>query len=115
MIKTEVLRRDKPRFSMVGQKLPDTLLSTDEEISPGLAYRISRYATGRLTESGFDLEGWSCRVTTSDGDRPRGERVYHAEFIHSKGGMVGIQGIFIGAGGWPCIDHGLCIGEGETK
>lgn len=112
VIHTEVLRKGEARFNMVGQRLPDSLHDTDQEISPGLAYRLYRYCYVRLTENGFNLEGWKVHVYTMDGDLPRSDRYYCVEFVHQKGGMIGLQGILIGKGGWPTLDHGVSTGEG---
>ncbi|PRD42069.1 hypothetical protein C5748_18095 [Phyllobacterium phragmitis] len=110
-MQSEVLKRGPARFDMVGRKLPYTLHDTDETISSGLLERLHRFGHSRLTEAGFEIGSgkWQCHVYTMDGDLPRLERYYTVEFTHVKGGMIGVHGIAIGAGGWPCLDHGLCI------
>ncbi|RWX78251.1 hypothetical protein EPK99_06340 [Neorhizobium lilium] len=112
MIHSEVLIKGEPRFNMVGQRLPDSLHDTDQVISPGLLERLHRYGLTRVTEIGFTVDGFKPSVYTMDGDLPASERYYCIEFIHQKGGMIGVQGIMIGKGGWPCLDHGICTGEG---
>lgn len=109
MIATEVLKRGEPRFNMAGQSLPDSLHDTGEKVSDGLATRLHRYAHRELSSVGFALDGWEARVYTMDGDLAPSERYYCVEFVHPKGGVVGVQGIAIGKGGHPILDHGLCI------
>lgn len=100
--------RGEARFDMVGQKLPDSLHDTDEQISSGLAKRLTYYAANELEDNGFNLSGWSSEVYTMDGDRLPSQRYYCVEFTHPKGGMVGVQGILT-RHGWPHLDHGFCI------
>lgn len=103
-----VMRRGESRFNMVGQKLPDSLHDMDESISSGLVQRLHRYALRALEGAGFELIGWDCEVYTTDGDDRPADRSYCVEFTNSKGGMVGVQGIFT-SHGHPMLDHGLCI------
>lgn len=109
MVETEVLRRHEPRFNMAGQKLPDHLFTTSEQIEPDLAARLHSYAFERLTDLGFPVEEWACRVSTADGDLAPDERFYVVDFRHPKGAVIGLQGILLGSDGAPCLDHGLCI------
>lgn len=113
-IMASVLQRGVPRFNMVGQRLPDSLHATDQAISPGLISRLHRYASGRLSEAGFEIEDWQCEVYTMDGDVPVSERYYCVEFMNERGGMLGVQGIAIGRGGHPCLDHGISVDEGRS-
>jgi hypothetical protein len=104
---SSILRRGPSRFNMVGQKLPDSLQQTDQTIPTGLLDRLHRYGLRFMEESGFDVTSWSCEIYTTDGDLPSAERMYCVEFTNHKGGMLGVQGIMIGKGGHPCLDHGL--------
>ena len=113
-ITASVLQRGSPRFNMVGQRLPDSIHDTDQIISPGLIRRLHRYASGRLSEIGFDIEDWQCEISTMDGDVLVSERYYCVEFTNERGGMLGVQGIAIGRGGHPCLDHGICVDEGRA-
>ncbi|MET3790710.1 hypothetical protein ABID37_000901 [Aquamicrobium terrae] len=114
MITSFVLQRAPARYNMVGQRLPDSLHDTDQVISPGLVRRLQRYALGRLQQdAGFRVRDWRCEVYTMDGDTPRSERFYCVEFTNERGGMLGVQGIAIGRGGHPCLDHGICVEEGR--
>lgn len=110
-ISTEVLVRGKPRFTSWGQRLPDSLHDTDQQIAPGLVQRLYRYGLARMEDCGFNVEGWDCRVYTMDGELDRSERYYCVEFTNAKGGMIGVQGVAIGRGGHPCLDHGVSISE----
>ncbi|UYW32470.1 hypothetical protein [Methylorubrum extorquens] len=103
-----VLRRGEPRFNIVGQKLPDSLYDTDEQISPGLVRRLRGYALKQLASAGFEVGEWDCEVYTTDSDRRPAERVYCVEFINQKGGMLGLQGIMTYRG-HPSLDHGLTV------
>jgi hypothetical protein len=107
-MQTEILQRGEPRYNMVGQRLPDTLSDTGQEISAGLAARLHRYALARLP---FDVTGWTPNAYTMDADLAPSERFYCVEFTNAQGGCVGVQGIMIGRGGHPCLDHGLSIAE----
>lgn len=108
-VSTEVLRRGEPRFNMVGQRLPDSLHDTDQTIAPGLVHRLHRYASQAMEDSAFDVIGWDCEIYTMDGELPRSERYYCVEFVNAKGARIGLQGILIGRGGHPCLDHGFTI------
>jgi len=107
-----VLRRGPPNFNMVGQRLPDTLLDTDETISAGLVSRLRAYALKYLTQSGFNVSSWACEVYTMDGDLTPPERYYTVEFTNPAGGMLGVQGILTNRG-WPTLDHGVCVDTGR--
>ncbi|MES0188958.1 hypothetical protein NKK48_30305 [Mesorhizobium sp. C386A] len=48
---------------MVGQKLPDSLHDTDEQISHGLVARLHRYALKELEDNGFEVSTWLVRST----------------------------------------------------
>ncbi|WP_353645727.1 hypothetical protein [Mesorhizobium sp. WSM2239] len=111
-LRTLVMVRGEPRFNMVGQKLPDSLHDTDEQISPGLASRLHRYALHTLEDTGFEVSSWDCEVYTMDGDDRPADRFYTVEFTNPKGGMIGIQGILTKRG-WPFLDHGFCIDGGR--
>lgn len=112
-LRTLVMVRGEARFNMVGQRLPDSLHDTDEQITAGLTQRLYRYGLQRLRDEGFEVAAWECEVYTMDGELSPAERYYAVEFTNSKGGMLGVQGIMTNKG-WPCLDHGLCIGEGRT-
>lgn len=107
-----VLSRGEPRFNMVGQRLPDSLHDTDQQIAPGLVARLVAYGQRAMAENGFAVEGWACNVYTMDGELPRSERYYCVEFVNAKGGMIGVQGIMT-RHGHPCLDHGLSVGRGH--
>jgi hypothetical protein len=109
-ISANVMARGEARFDMAGQRLPYSLHDTAEQISAGLVKRLYRYALHRLTDMGFEVADWDCEVYTMDGGEPLKYRYYTVEFTNSKGGMIGVQGIGIGRGGHPDIDHGPCIG-----
>jgi hypothetical protein len=109
-LSANVMVRGEARFDFGGQRLPYSLHDTAEQISAGLVTRLYRYAYARLDRSGFAVAGWDCEVYTMDGGEPLKYRYYTVEFTNSKGGMIGVQGIGIGKGGHPDIDHGLCIG-----
>jgi hypothetical protein len=108
----EVLARGERRFDIAGQKLPFSLHDTNETISHGLVTRLHRYALKELVEVGFDVSDWDCEVYTMDGGEPLKYRYYTVEFISAKGGSIGVQGIGIGRGGHPTLDHGLCVKRG---
>ncbi|TPJ51760.1 MULTISPECIES: hypothetical protein [unclassified Mesorhizobium] len=112
-LRTNVMVRGEARFDMVGQKLPYSLHDTDEQISPGLVTRLYRYALRELVESGFEISSWDCEVYTMDGNLRPSERYYCVEFTGPKGGMIGVQGIMTNYG-WPCLDHGLCVGRDRS-
>lgn len=107
-VSTEVLTKGEARF-WAGKKLPDSLHNTDQTISPGLVARLVRYGRTAMEQAGFVVEGWSCEVYTMDGDLPLSERYYCVEFVNAKGGRIGLQGVGIGRGGHPCIDHGYSV------
>lgn len=108
-LRTLVMFRGKPRFDMVGQRLPDHLHDADEKISHGLAQRLYRYALVTLEDAGFEVSAWDCEVYTMDGNDKPADRFYCVEFTNAKGGSIGIQGIMTRKG-WPILDHGFCIG-----
>lgn len=108
-----VMVRGEPQFNMVGQRLPDHLHDTDEQISAGLVARLYRYALRSLGDAGFEVSAWDCEVYTMDGDDRPADRFYTVEFTNPKGGMVGVQGI-VTERGWPSLDHGLCIDRDRT-
>ena len=105
---TLVFQRGEQRFDMVGKALGTPLTGTDQNISPGLAIRLMRYAVQRMIDNGFRVEGWACEVSTMDADNRPPERTYCVKFINLKGGGIGIEGIFT-TKGWPTLDHGLFI------
>lgn len=112
MTRSEVLVRGKPRFSMCGERLPDNLIDTDQEISAGLVARLDRYALKVLQAAGFDVQYWSCNVYTMDGDLPPSDRTYCVEFTNERGGLLGVQGILTSRG-WPILDHGFVVDRGR--
>ncbi len=100
--------RGPAHFDCVGKRLPDSLHDTEQAIAHGLVSRLLRYGLSAMTEHGFNVDGWACEVYTMNGDLPRSERFYCVEFINSKGGSLGIQGIAV-SHGHPFLDHGLTI------
>lgn len=123
-IATEVLQPSPTRFTMYGKALPNDLNTTDEQVSPGLAKRLARYALNRLQDSGFrrvveptsgvvgkpELGHWATLVYTIDGDDRPSERSYCVRFTNREGGYIEVVGILTSRG-WPSLDHGLFIGE----
>lgn len=107
-LKVSVLQRNPPRFDMVGQRLSDTLRDTAQTISLGLVQRLRHYAIGVLEEAGFAVGAWACEVYTMNADESPADRSYTVEFVNSRGGMLGVQGILTRAG-WPCLDFGVCV------
>lgn len=112
-IKVSVLQRNPARFDMVGQRLSDTLRDTAQTISPGLVQRLRHYAAGALEEAGFEVSAWACEVYTMDADESPSDRSYTVEFVNSRGGMLGVQGILTRSG-WPMLDHGVCVDTGRA-
>lgn len=111
MLTTTVLKRDPPRFNMVGQLLTPTLSTLDEQISAGLARRLYNYATARLDAAGFlDMcRDWTPEVFTTNGDDLPVDRWYTVRFRNSKDGYIDVTGILTRRG-WPFLDHGFNIG-----
>lgn len=111
-IATEVLKRGPARFDMVGKFLGYNLHKVDEVISRGLAHRLAVYATRRMEEGGFAVFTAVSKpeVYTTDGDEPPADRSYCVRWRSEKGGYIEVIGILT-KHGWPCLDHGLAIGE----
>lgn len=109
-IKTTVYQ-SVSRFDMAGQKLPSSLHEIPEQITPGLAARLLRYATQRLNSAGFyEPVGWEPSVYSVDADRKPADRSYCVRFQNETGGFIELAGILTRSG-WPCLDHGFYVGE----
>ena len=94
----EVLQRGKSQFDMCGQFLGYPLSVTGKEIKPGLLKRLVRYAVQRATDLGLPI--WdNVNVCCIDGDS------YFVEFINPQGTKIVLNGILIGRGGHPSVDH----------
>lgn len=79
------------------------------EIRPGLAKRLAAYSARQLTLAGFGavLSSCRCEVMTTDGDLLASDRDYQVTFYTPAGGTLSVDGILIGRGGWPILDHGF--------
>ena len=99
------------QYNMVGQRLTQTLGTTEEAISPGMVDRLHRYALGRMAEAGFGsvIQGWNVEVYTLNGDLPRSERAYTVRWLNAAGGYIEVCGIETNKG-WPSLDFGFEIG-----
>lgn len=103
-ITTKVMRREKARFDMVGKFLGYPLSIMNEEITQGLAERLTKYALNHLDA----VNGWKVEVYTLDGDAKPSDRTYCVRFINPKGASIEVIGIFT-KNGWPFLNHGLAI------
>ncbi len=109
-MKTTVFQA-KARHNQVGQRLPDALHATPEQITAGLASRLRRYAEQRLTDAGFThAAGWEFAAYTMDADDKTANRAYTVRFQNEKSGYVEVIGILTNKG-WPTLDHGFAIGH----
>ena len=110
MILTEVYKKEPTRFTLYGSALPNDLKLQAEEISAGLASRLTAYANSRMHEAGFDcfMDQAQITVSTIDGDCKPADRSYCVRYTNSKGGYVDVVGIFTRKG-WPFLDHGFDI------
>lgn len=111
-MKTYVMSEGPTRLDMVGQKLPSYLRELSEEISQGLAYRLHRYATQRMVETGFGqmIASWDVEVYTLNGDEKPVHRSYCVRFVNKVKGYIEVIGILT-CKGWPTSDHGFYIGQ----
>ena len=111
-IQTEIYKAQPARFDMAGQRLPDFLDLTSEQISAGLTQRLARYALRSLDDAGFKetVQGWACIVSSSDAEDTPANRSYHVRFKNAKGGFIEIMGILTKSG-WPFLDHGITAGQ----
>lgn len=103
-VTTEVYKRLPATFDMCGKFLGYPLQIVAAEIKPGLVKRLVAHATRRMVEAGFPVTE---NVVVSKVD----EDDYAVEFVNAKGGKITVQGILIGRGGWPCVDHRFAIEE----
>lgn len=87
-----------------------SLRGSQGEVRPGLVRRLVRYAFGRLSDSGFDVEGWQTEVGTLDGNYKPFDRHYWVEFTNVYGGHISVVGIHTN-NGWPFLDHGFEAGS----
>jgi hypothetical protein len=110
-IQTEIYKAQPARFDMAGQRLADFLDLTSEQISPGLAQRLARYALNRLDDAGFKaaVEGWACLVCSDDAEDIPSKRSYYVRWKNPKGGFIEVTYILT-RNGWPHIDHGISAG-----
>ncbi len=105
-IRQQVFEKGPQRFDMIGRALSRTLHETQQVISKKLTDRLYRYARLELTESGFNVEGWDCEISTMDAELMVNDRSYTVDFINAKGGKIGVCGILINDGK-PVLDHGI--------
>jgi hypothetical protein len=92
-----------PEWNCLHQKTQYFLKPTDASISEGKAKRLLAYAVERMEFAGFPTSSKVEISTTEDGG------YYHVQFVNEKGGSISVQGILLGAGGWPSLDHGFHI------
>jgi hypothetical protein len=92
----------KANFDMCGSLLGHSIHKVDNTITEGLSIRLRNYAANRLREYGFPVYT-RCVIEKTDDH-------YTVDFVNHLNGSIGIGGILIGKGGWPCIDHGIIIG-----
>ena len=106
------MKRGDAHFNMCGQFLHYPLRTLDEEISPGLAARLVRYAEGRAQDAGFldAVKGWELEVYTMDGDDRPSERAYGVKWSNPQGGSIELCQILT-RNGWPFLDHRWSIDE----
>lgn len=112
MSTTRVMIAGPARFDQVGQRLSPYLATTDEAISAGLAQRLVRFATARMTEAGFAalLPEAAVEVYTLDGGSKPADRSYCVRWTRPEGGHVEVIGILTRAG-WPSVYHGFYMGH----
>lgn len=110
-LETTIMRRGPASFTQLGQFLGYPLKTIDQQISPGLAQRLARYAVQRMTEAGFEalISASNVEVYTVDGDEPPASRQYVVKFKSGKGGYIEVVGILTQRG-WPTLDHGFEVG-----
>lgn len=111
-IQTEVLREGQSFYNWTQGKTQWPIHMTEEQVTPGLALRLVRYALICLDDSGFKaaIEGWKCTVITLDGNERPADREYHVRFMNTKGGYVEVNRILTRKG-WPFLDHGISAGH----
>ncbi len=109
MINTTSFKKIKTSWNDLHNK-PNIELLNCGHISTGLAKRLTRYATEKMAHAGFGaiLKACNIEVTTTDGDLPPSERVYHVSFTTPQGGQLSVIGILTRRG-WPLLDHGFDI------
>lgn len=108
-MKTEVYVRKAAQFDMGGKFLGYPLKAVEESITEGLARRLVVYASRRLLDSGFIVEGWEVTVeAVGDPQDGPSDRVYAVSWENAKGGTLAVQGIYTRSG-WPFLDHGLAV------
>lgn len=92
-----------PEYNGMTYKTNYILRESDRSISPGLVDRLVRYAEKRMNEAGFPcFENVSVSFVTES-------QYYHVEFRNNRNGIISLNGILIGPGGHPCLDHGFNI------
>lgn len=103
----------KPHYNTTYQRTDHSVVDTPELISAGLVTRLVKYATCRLTDTGFQwaaINATKVEVYTTDGDSKPADRSYVVRWVNSAGGYVELEGILT-RGGWPTLDHGFAIGD----
>jgi hypothetical protein len=98
-----IIFRKVEEFNWLQNKTQYFLFPTEKTIGQGKAKRLLNYAIKRMKDSGFPTtEKIEISTTANEG-------YYHVAFENDKGGSISVQGIMLGAGGWPCLDHGFSI------
>lgn len=79
----------------------------NSELSAGLVKRCIKYATERLSKFPMDFSKINtCTVVKNDSD-------YITVSFKGEFGAIKVDGIMIGKGGWPFLDHGISIDEND--
>lgn len=100
----ESLKRLPAQHDMCGQFLGYPLTIAETTIKAGLVKRLVRYAVQRAEDLGLPV--WDkVNVCCIDGES------YFVEFINPKGTKITLNGILIGRGGHPSVDHRFTIEE----
>lgn len=105
-IKTSTHIKGEGRCDQVGRWMGCPITVKEGGVSQGMAKRIADYATKRLNTAGIEIRGATLTVAahTSEG----GSEVdgYSVEWENDET-LLYLDGIMIGKGGWPILDHGL--------
>ena len=93
-------------FNLCGQFLHHKT-KVDGDISPGLVKRLVRYAQKELRAIGIEPPSHAIEVYSLGYDSDT--RTYHVSFKNGKGATYVLNGIMLGNGGWPDLDHGFTL------